>query len=305
MKSELKKLSRRVSLLEAPEYHFPYCNTILIEDDACCIIDTSVTEDALHYLRSKHIDLIISTHYHVDHNRYNSHFPQAKIMAHEADFPYLSSRERFISTVGSQYVGVDLSRYLTLDQWGYEFREPHETMSDGRIIDLGHTRFEVLHLPGHTLGHCGFLFPDLGLVFSTDIDLDRFGPWYGNAVCNVSDFIDSIDRVINLKPEMLITSHASGPITSNIQGRLTRYRDEIFRREQEVINAIYRGKHTLWEIVDENIIYRKFHLPQWRYFEWFMIRQHVQRLIKLGKVFADNDRYYLYDGVRPSNLNLA
>ena len=124
-------------------------------------------------------------------------------------------------------------------------------------------------------------------------------------MCNVSDFIDSIDRVINLKPEMLITSHASGPITSNIQARLTRYRDEFYRREKEVINALYRGKHTLWEIVDENIIYRKFHEPQMRYFEWFMIRQHVLRLIGLGKVFADNDRYYLYDGVRPSNLNLA
>jgi len=305
MKSEPKKLSRHVSLLEVPEYTFPYCNTILIEDDACCLIDTAVTDDAFQYLRGKHIDLIVSTHYHVDHNLHNNHFPQAKIMVHEADFPYLGSRERFISTLGSQYVGEDLSRYLKVDQLGYEFREPDETMSDGTIIDLGHTRLEVLHLPGHTAGHCGFLFPDLGLVFSSDIDLDRFGPWYGNAACNLNDFIDSVDRVINLKPEMLITSHASGPITSNIQARLTRYRDEFYHREKEVINALYRGKHTLWEIVDENIIYRKFHEPQMRYFEWFMIRQHVLRLIGLGKVFADNDRYYLYDGVRPSNLNLA
>ena len=208
MKSEPKKLSRHVSLLEVPEYTFPYCNTILIEDDACCLIDTAVTDDAFQYLRGKHIDLIVSTHYHVDHNLHNNHFPQAKIMVHEADFPYLGSRERFISTLGSQYVGEDLSRYLKVDQLGYEFREPDETMSDGTIIDLGHTRLEVLHLPGHTAGHCGFLFPTWDwysrrILIWTDSDPGR------NAACNLNDFIDSVDRVINLKPEMLITSHAS------------------------------------------------------------------------------------------------
>ncbi|MGI6548785.1 MAG: MBL fold metallo-hydrolase [Syntrophomonadales bacterium] len=305
MRSELKKLSQHVSLLEAPEYTFPYCNTILVEDDLCCLIDTSVTDDAFRYLRNRHLDLIISTHYHVDHNMHNNHLPQAKIMAHEADFPYLGSRERFITTLGAQYFGEDLTRYLKLDRLRYEFREPHETMIDGKVIELGHTRIEVLHLPGHTPGHCGFLFPDLGMVFSTDLDLARFGPWYGNALSNVNDFIQSIDRVIQMKPEMLITSHTAGPITANIQARLTRFRDVIYQREKGVIEALYRGKHTLWEIVDENIIYRKFYEPQMRYFEWFMIRQHVQRLEMLGKVFCDNDRYFLYDGVRPSNINLA
>lgn len=305
MSSQLKKLSQRVSLLEAPEYTFPYCNCILIEDDLVCLIDTSVTDDSFNYLRTTHLDLILSTHYHVDHNMHNIDFPQARIMAHEADFRYLSSQECFITTLGSHYVGKDLTQYLKLDMLGYRFREPHETMIDGTVIDLGRTRIEVLHLPGHTPGHCGFLIPELGLVFSTDLDLARFGPWYGNAVSNVNDFINSIDRIIQMKPEMLITSHASGPITSNIQTRMTRFRDEIYRREKGVIEALYRGKHTLWEIVDENIIYRKFHEPQMRYFEWFMIKQHVERLEQLDKVFRDNDRYYLRDGVRPSNVSLA
>ena len=188
---------------------------------------------------------------------------------------------------------------------GYQFREAHETMVDGQIIDLGHTKIEVLHLPGHTPGHCGFLLPDLGLVFSADLDLAKFGPWYGNTYSNVTDFIQSIDRVIQMKPEMLVTSHASGPILTNIQTRLTQYRDVIFRREKGVIEALYRGKHTIWEIVDEHIIYKRFFEPQTRYFEWLMIRHHLQRLVELGKVFTENDHYYLYDGVRPSNISLA
>lgn len=305
MRSEIKKLSQHVSLLEAPEYTFPYCNSFLIDDDICCLIDTSTTNDIFQFLQTRHLDLILSTHYHVDHNMHNQDFLQARIMTHEADYPYLGSRDRFITTLGAQYFGEDLTRFLKIEKLGYQFREPHEAMVDGQMIDLGHTKIEVLHLPGHTPGHCGLLFPDLGLVFSADLDLARFGPWYGNTYSSVSDFINSIDRVIQMKPEMLITSHASGPIVSNIQTRMTRYRDVIFRREKGVIEALFRGKHNLWEIVDENIIYRKFHEPQMRYFEWFMIRHHLKRLEQLGKVFSENDRYFLYDGVRPSNVNLA
>jgi len=304
MRSEIKRLSQHVSLLEAPEYTFPYCNSFLIEDDICCLVDTSTTNDVFEFLKTKHIDLIVSTHGHVDHNLHNQHFLEARIMAHPSDHPYLISRESFLKTLGAQYFG-DITRFLKIDRLGYNFREPHESMVDGQVINLGHTRIEVLHLPGHTPGHSGLMFPDLGIVFSADLDLSRWGPWYGNVYSSVSDFLRSIDRIIQMKPELLITSHASGPITSNITTRMTRYRDVIYRREQGIVEALYRGKNTLWEIVDENIIYRRFSEPQMRYFEWFMIKHHLERLEELGKVIHDGQHYFLKDGVRPSNINLA
>ncbi len=303
MRSQIKKLSRYVSFIEAPEYTFPYCNSIYINDDICMLVDSSVTDDMFNYLQTRHIDWILSTHGHVDHNMHNYDLRRATVMTHANDQPY-SNQDGFGKALGVHYF-PDIASFLSINKLGYRFRAVSENITDGQVLDLGHTRIEVIHLPGHTPGHCGLFFSDMGLLFSADIDLGQFGPWYGNTGSNVDAFVNSIEQVINMKPDYLITSHASGLITSNMQSRLIRYRDIIFKRERAVIEAIHRGRHSLWEIVDENIIYRKFYQPQWRYFEWFMIRTHLDRLIKYGKVIEDGDKFYLKDGVRTSNINLA
>ncbi|NLB19064.1 MAG: MBL fold metallo-hydrolase, partial [Syntrophomonadaceae bacterium] len=188
----------------------------------------------------------------------------------------------------------------------YKLREASEYITDRQVLDFGRTKVEVLHLPGHTPGHCGFLFSDLGIVLSSDVSFHSFGPWYGNVESDVSEFLNSIERLMLMKPERLITSHTSGLISSNIQARLRSFRDVIYARDKKIINAMYKGKHSLWDIVDENIIYRSFHQPQWRYFEWFMIRSHLKRLVKIGRVFVDdNEQYYLNEGIRPSNIILG
>jgi hydroxyacylglutathione hydrolase len=46
--------------------------------------------------------------------------------------------------------------------------ERFETLEDGAVLDLAGLRFEVLHTPGHTPGHCCFHVADEGLLFSGD-----------------------------------------------------------------------------------------------------------------------------------------
>lgn len=41
-------------------------------------------------------------------------------------------------------------------------------LADGDVLDLAGLRFEVRHTPGHTPGHCCFLLPDEGWLFSGD-----------------------------------------------------------------------------------------------------------------------------------------
>ncbi|HSG79953.1 MAG TPA: MBL fold metallo-hydrolase [Acidimicrobiia bacterium] len=43
-----------------------------------------------------------------------------------------------------------------------------EALADGTALDLAGLRFEVLHTPGHTPGHCCFHIADEGLLFSGD-----------------------------------------------------------------------------------------------------------------------------------------
>jgi hydroxyacylglutathione hydrolase len=46
--------------------------------------------------------------------------------------------------------------------------ERYTDLADGEILDLAGMRFEVLHTPGHTPGHCCFRLADAGILFSGD-----------------------------------------------------------------------------------------------------------------------------------------
>jgi glyoxylase-like metal-dependent hydrolase (beta-lactamase superfamily II) len=48
------------------------------------------------------------------------------------------------------------------------------TVDDGAVLDLGGRSVTVVHLPGHTAGHCGLLVEPDGFLFLGDIDLTRF-----------------------------------------------------------------------------------------------------------------------------------
>ena len=71
----------------------------------------------------KRLDLILNTHWHPDHTQ---------------------GAETVKAQTGCRIVGPEEStRVIALDQM----------LSDGDQVDLGETRFDVIHTPGHTLGH--------------------------------------------------------------------------------------------------------------------------------------------------------
>jgi glyoxylase-like metal-dependent hydrolase (beta-lactamase superfamily II) len=163
---------------------------------------------------------------------------------------------------------------------------------DGQILDFGGVVLQVIHLPGHTPGHIGFYHPEDGILFSSDIDLSPFGPWYGNVCSNLDLFIASIRKVKALNPRILVTSH-SGIITDRIAERLTAFEDAFEERDYQILKALAVEK-SLIELVDEKIIYKKFIEPERiiRFFEQVMLEKHLEHLIGQGKViFTENNCY--------------
>jgi hydroxyacylglutathione hydrolase len=50
----------------------------------------------------------------------------------------------------------------------YEVPERMERLRHGQMLDLAGVTLEVRHTPGHTPGHCCFLWPQEGILFSGD-----------------------------------------------------------------------------------------------------------------------------------------
>jgi glyoxylase-like metal-dependent hydrolase (beta-lactamase superfamily II) len=261
------KINQYIKFLDYPGYQHPHCNCLLIEDDVRCIIDSSCGEEDLAYLKQRPVDIILHTHGHHDHYFYNHCFPNSTIYMHQADHAIAQSTGSYLHFFGIEPLGKNPqlnSFFLKATQ--YLTTEIHARIEDKQGLDLGSTRLEMLHLPGHSAGHCGFLFPDQGFVYTGDIDLSVFGPWYGNLNCKVQDFLDSLDRLIALKPDYIITGHGEGIVKEKVIPRLQKFRDIIYYREQRILDLIKSGHHTLEEMAAKCPVYQKIPKPQAIYY---------------------------------------
>jgi glyoxylase-like metal-dependent hydrolase (beta-lactamase superfamily II) len=104
------------------------------------------------YIRDKGIKILftVNTHGHYDHITANGSFGYP-VLIHESDRDYLSTG----GGIAGLFPGVT-----------FRSVEPTGFLEDGGIIDLGETKLEIIHTPGHTPGcvsiRCG------GTLFSGD-----------------------------------------------------------------------------------------------------------------------------------------
>lgn len=99
-----------------------------------------------------------------------------------------------------------------------ELPELDEDFVDGDTIHFGHEQLQVLHLPGHTPGHCGFALASIGVCMIGDSCFSsaagRTDLWGGNE----SDQERTLDRLANLPADWeLVPGHGTGLYPADIE----------------------------------------------------------------------------------------
>ncbi|GAB6155197.1 MBL fold metallo-hydrolase [Desulfosporosinus burensis] len=270
---------------------FPYSNGLMIDTELKVLVDTGFGRSRIErIIQTGEVDVIINTHYHLDHVFGNKYFPHAKIWAHTLDAPALRSPKEFMAYTGlNERLGFPAPLHFP---GGPPSCEVAKELADKEILDFGAVKLQVIHAPGHTPGHIALYEPQAGILFSGDIDLSPFGPWYGNLRSELEDFKGSIHRLIELNPKVLVTSHR-GIVTDHIKESLQEYSDKLQIRDEQILKHLHVPK-TITELVDSKIIYQRFPEPEklYRFFEEVMLRKHLQSLVKQGKVYVkSNERY--------------
>lgn len=145
----------------------PSANSVLIRSSRPVLIDTGFGSDlpeTERLLRAagvppERLQLIINTHYHCDHVGGNSGLQrryELPVAAHEHDAAIINRRD------------PDACRAAWLDQ-PVEPYHVDRPLSDGDEIDAGEVVLQVVHTPGHTLGHIALYELTHGIVITGDL----------------------------------------------------------------------------------------------------------------------------------------
>jgi glyoxylase-like metal-dependent hydrolase (beta-lactamase superfamily II) len=183
----------------------------IVTDGGVVVIDALGTPSlgnellkAIRIVTKRPVKRVIVTHYHADHFYGLEPFKAAgaEIWAHVAAREYLDTGEaerRVAQRARDLFPWVDETfRIVRPDRWLEERTE----------FTLGTTRFEVYHLgPAHSPEDVIVVLPGEGVVFSGDILFAGRIPFVGEA--DSKRWLERIDRLLAMKPRIMITGHGT------------------------------------------------------------------------------------------------
>lgn len=292
-------LSKQIKLIR-PEGRasFPYSNSLYVDDDIRLVIDAGAGQ-AFGEIPEADVDLLFLSHYHFDHTHGTGRFKRARIMAGIQEAPAYEDFGAYFDFTGFSHwkeLMVQPRNQPFIATAGYPddvfekpgFREIKlaGTFGDLEQFDLGRTTVQVLHTPGHTHGHYSFWFEKEGILFASDLDLSPGGPWYGEEYSNVDDLVSSVNRIIEIDPPIMLTSHRRvfKQPDDDIKQMLREYLGVTLRREEDILRSL-KEPHTIDDIEGLGLVYEP--LPRTQHIEFWnkmMIIKHLDRLQRIGLI---------------------
>jgi ribonuclease/clavin/mitogillin len=159
--------------------------------DAGC---PATASELVAWCRGRGIVQVVNTHHHEDHAGGDDALQRA------LGLPIAASPEAL--PILADFPRLQLYRRLLWGQPGNVVVEPL-----GDVVEIRHHRFEVIPTPGHCPDHVCFFERERGWLFSGDLFIhERVRYLRGDE--DALDILESLRRVLALRPRLLVCSHA-------------------------------------------------------------------------------------------------
>ena len=270
---------------------FPYCACLYLKGtELRVLIDAGMGEDNMTAALESGVDVLILSHCHIDHRLTWKLIPEVPVWCHEKEEIFLQDREFFFSAMGLKRSGLELTKLFDFARGMFGIKIARQ-LTDGDRIDLGGITLQTIHTPGHTPGHMAFFIPEHNLLFSGDIDLTSFGPFYGHDFADINDFLNSIEKLKQLDAAKVISGHA-GPFNGNLARRFEEYGEIIHSRDRLLLEKLTQPK-SIEDFRGGKLFYKTY--PDFpdliRWFELVHIEKHLMRLKEMGKVRQEENKW--------------
>ncbi len=287
---ELREIIPGLELVPAQNNgRFPFAHSVLVEGSTRALIDTGCGETVVDALqRERPVEMVISSHSHPDHTAFNWKFTGLPLYAPQ----YAADTFGNFDMLGERFLEPgDLAREwrrFVSEYLHFKTALPTHTFADGHVFDFGKIKLVVIHTPGHTTDHTCLFEPTNGILFSFDIDLTSFGPWYAHRESDIATFESSIRKVMALDPLIVVSSH-KGIVVDDIRARLQRFLDVFDARDRILLDLLPRVA-SFDELLDLSPFYHTYSSARavlLRYWEGQMIRKHLRRLAERGTTIPE------------------
>lgn len=276
---------------------FLFSNSILVHGDEPVIVDPSANFTYISSLAEAHaVKTVLNTHYHGDHRSLNHLFSGSLYAAPEQDAPAIRDFNEYL-----RHAVEDVSSFYA--EWIRKIFVKHQIgdcpvsqlLQDGDILDTGAEKIHIIHAPGHTPGHSALYFENADCLFTADIDLTPFGPWYAGTASDIALFKKSVEKVRAFQAKFYVPSHGERLYDrEQFLEKIDRFYAHFAGREERILGLLKNGPMDLATLCSHGIVYKQASLTDALkcYFQLHMVKKHLQDLVLRGLIVRlDGERY--------------
>ncbi len=298
---DLIPLTDRLFVVDSPTGgKFPLAYAFLVlGTDTRALLDPGCGPAACARVKTEYgVDTVINSHCHPDHVSGNHIFSDRELMVPAQRREEVGSIKR----LSRRLMGPDPTvrkhwEHFVQEKLGLADYTPTQTFQDGDILDFGGISLEAVHTPGHLADHYCFREPVENIWLTFDMDMTKFGPFYGNPEADIHQFRASLETVRAAAPRVVASSHRL-PVTENISEEIRLFGERFDRNERRLLRVLDRPR-SLEEICGQRPLFGKY-LPGMKvlyaFFEKTMIEKHLQDLLGRGDIILQDGKYGRHQG---------